>query len=182
LQKLRNFRREIPRERAPVGIGLHDRGEDIGDRLPVERLLPRERLVEDAPEGPDVRALVEAFSSCLLRAHVRCRSQDDAELRRLRLGGRLGEVRGVRRILERLRETEVEHFDPALARDLDVPGLEIAVEDPLLVGRLESFRDLEKEGPGLVERGAPRSSRFARVSPGTSSITKNRFSSCSSKE
>ena len=42
-------------------------------------------------------------------------------------------------VVDRLREAEVEHLHDAVRRDLDVRGLEIAVNDPFLVRRVESL-------------------------------------------
>ena len=46
--------------------------------------------------------------------------------------------------LEDLREAEVEELHPAVGRDLDVRGLEVAVDDPLLVRRLQRLGDLPR--------------------------------------
>ena len=54
--------------------------------------------------------------------------------------------------LERLGEPEVEHLDPALGRDLDVGGLQVAVDDAVLVRLLERLRDLERDAGGLLHR------------------------------
>ena len=74
---------------------------------------------------------------------------------------------------EGLGEAEVEHLDLAVRRDLDVGGLEVAVDDALLVGFLERLGDLLRDGERLVDRESrPRFSRSARSSPGTSSIAR----------
>ena len=44
--------------------------------------------------------------------------------------------------VHRLREAEVEHLHRAVGADLDVGGLEVAVDDPLLVRRLERLGHL----------------------------------------
>ena len=46
--------------------------------------------------------------------------------------------------LERLRETEVEHLHRAVGPQLHIRGLEIAVDDPQLVGGFERFGDLPR--------------------------------------
>ena len=58
--------------------------------------------------------------------------------------------RGVR--VRELREAEVEHLHHAVRRDLDVRGLQIAMDDPLLVGGFERLGDLPRDRQRLVER------------------------------
>ena len=58
-------------------------------------------------------------------------------------------ARGVR--VESFRETEVEHFHGAVGADLDVGRLEIAMDDALLMRRLERLRDLLRDRQRLVE-------------------------------
>ena len=53
-----------------------------------------------------------------------------------------------------LGQAEVEDFDPIVAGDEDVVGLEIAVDDPFFVGCGESFRDVE----GVLDQPAARKS------------------------
>lgn len=56
-----------------------------------------------------------------------------------------------RRRVERLGEPEVEHLDGAVIADLDVGGLQVAVDDALLVRRLERVGDLPADRDGLVD-------------------------------
>jgi hypothetical protein len=49
-------------------------------------------------------------------------------------------------------EAEVQHLDLARGRELDVPGLEVAVNDARLVGGLERARDLPADLERLVDR------------------------------
>ena len=80
----------------------------------------------------------------------------------------------------RLRQTEVEDLHDPVGRDLDIGGLQIAVDDALLVRRVERFGDLPRDGQRLVERMGPRAMRSASVSPSTSSSTNARIPSASS--
>ena len=49
-------------------------------------------------------------------------------------------------------ETEVEHLDHPIGRDLDVRGLEIAMDDPGPMGGIERVGDLLRDGQSLRER------------------------------
>ena len=57
-----------------------------------------------------------------------------------------------RRGLHRLREAEVEHLHRAVGAHLDVRGLQIAMDDPLLVRGFERLGDLLRDRQRLVER------------------------------
>jgi hypothetical protein len=50
-----------------------------------------------------------------------------------------------------LREPEVEHFHVGVADDDDVGRLQVAMDDPLLVGRLQCRRDLKGNGLRVAE-------------------------------
>ena len=54
--------------------------------------------------------------------------------------------------LQRLRQTEVEHLHRAVLRQLDVGGLQIAVDDAALVRGLERRGDLTRDRQRFVER------------------------------
>ena len=57
--------------------------------------------------------------------------------------------------LHSLREPEVEHLHRAVGAHLDIRRLEVAVDDPLLVGRFERLRNLPRDRQRLVERDRP---------------------------
>ena len=54
--------------------------------------------------------------------------------------------------IHRLREPEVEHLHRAVTADLDVGGLQIAMDDALLVRRFERLGDLSGDRQRLVDR------------------------------
>ena len=97
----------------------------------------------------------------LLGAHVGGGPEDGA-LARAADGHRrrLRQIRCRPSLGRRLREPEVEHLDDALGRDLDVGRLQIPVDDPLLVRRVERVRDLPRDRQRLVQR------RWARAQCG----------------
>ena len=102
------------------------------------------------PERVDVGALLDVHAAALLGRHVRGRSHHDAGLRALALVG----------VAHQLGDAEVEQLGVRIAvlrlHDPDVVGLEIAVDDPLPVRRLQRLADLAQQPPRLVglERAA----------------------------
>ena len=126
---------------------LDDRGEGLDGARLVERLLSRQELVEDETEAELVGAEVHRAASRLLRGHV-ARGADDDPRRRLRQG--LREVaRGGG--AERLGEAEVEDLHGAVARDHEVLGLQVAVNQARLVRRREPLRHLAQQLEGLPD-------------------------------
>ena len=86
--------------------------------------------------------------------------------------GDCDDARGHRaRRFQRLGQAEVQHLHGAVRPHLDVGGLQIAVNDALLVRRFERFGDLLRDRQRLVDRDRPRAMRSASVGPSTSSIT-----------
>ena len=66
-----------------------------------------------------------------------------------------GDVREVRRraiAADGLREAEVQDLDDAVRRDLDVRGLQVAVDDPFVVRGLERLGDLPRDRQRLAQR------------------------------
>ena len=147
--------RRLLRQIAPGRLLRQDRREDVRDGLAFERPLPRQHLEEDAAERPDVRPLVDGLPPCLLGTHVRRRPEDDARRRRARRQRRRvrhGWCRaGAAVCVEDLREAEVEDLRASVRRDLHVRGLEVAVDDPFLVCRLQRLGDLPGVGEGFFE-------------------------------
>ena len=70
--------------------------------------------------------------------------------------------RAARSGLHRLREAEVQHLHRAVGSHLDVRGLQIAVDDPLLVRRFERLGDLPRDRQRFVERDRRRARCAAR--------------------
>ena len=58
--------------------------------------------------------------------------------------------------LQRLGQAEIQHLDRTVSSELDVRGFEIAVDDAVLVCRLERFGDL----PGNRQRFVNRDRRY----------------------
>ena len=123
-----------------------------------ERSRARQHLEQHAAERPDVRALVHRLAARLLGAHVRRRAEDHAVTRRRGQVMSVGDVRIARRRtspFEGFGQTEVEHFHRAVGAHLDVRGLQIAVDDALLVRGFERVGDLPGDRQRLSERHRP---------------------------
>ena len=130
-----------------------------------------EHLIEDHPERVQIAPSVERLALGLLGGHVPRRSEDRACLR----------FDGVHRLVvraEHLCDSEVEHLDDlfvrlvrAEPREEQVVRLQVAVDDPLVVGLGERTQRLPRrvEGRGSVETsrrasGADRATRL-RAAP-----------------
>ncbi len=143
----------VGRERRPLGLVFDHRGNDVGDCFSSESPSAAERLVEHAAKGPDVRALVDGLAAGLFWRHVGGCTDDHAQLRGM--GSECGGVvhrRAGRFGAQRFGETEVQHLRPAVGTDFDVRGLEVAMNDALLVRRFEPLGDLLRDGHRLVNR------------------------------
>ena len=66
--------------------------------------------------------------------------------------GRLVDARGRARPASELGEAEVEDLDAAVARDEEVLGLQVAVDDALLVRGGQAVRDLDRVVDRLARR------------------------------
>ena len=140
------------RQPRPVRLAVHNRRQHIRGGVASERLRRREHLVEHTSECPDVHPLVGGFATRLFRSHVRGRAENHADLcsgshERWRIGGVSERIRR-----RGFREAEVEHLHRAIRSQLDVRGLQIAVDDALFVCRLERVGNLPCDRERLVER------------------------------
>ena len=115
---------------------VHVRPEERDVGRPRERRLPGQALVEDAAERVDVRALVERVARDLLGGDVLERADDLA-------GG--GDSRERARALGQPEVAEVAVLATAGLRDEDVRGLDVAVDEALLVRGVERLGDLGEE-------------------------------------
>jgi hypothetical protein len=148
-------RRHGGRQRRPVRIALQHRREHVRQRLAGEDGAARQHLEDHDAEGPHVAAFVDRFSGGLLGAHVGSRAENDSRLRHRRRRDGEG-VRGVRRRARRVRvegfrQTKIEHFHGAVGADFNIGGLQIAVDDVLLMRGFERLRDLLRDRQRLVE-------------------------------
>ncbi len=104
LHKDAHSRRNGGGKLCPIGMIFDDGGQSVGDGFAVESHFPGQHLVEDAAEGPDIRAAIGGFAASLLGRHVRGGSKDHASLRgQTAHRGRAGDIDGRDFVLERFR-------------------------------------------------------------------------------
>jgi hypothetical protein len=128
-----------------------DGGERVGRRRAAERTLARHHLVEDGAEGEDVAPRVCGPASRLLGRHVGYRAQEHPRRGHLP-GSGLGLALAVEAQRVHACEAEVEDLGSPVSRQEDVLGLEVSVDDPLLVGGREPSRDLDRDLHRLARR------------------------------
>jgi hypothetical protein len=132
---------------------VDDGRERVREILARKRAHARQHLEQHRAKRPDVRAFIHHSAARLLGRHVCGGAEDHA---RLRHRGRR-QRRRVHRVctrpgrrIHRFREPEVEHLHRAVVANLDVRGLEIAMDDALLVRGLEGrgglLRDRHRVG------------------------------------
>ena len=126
-----------------VDLAQHDRHRRLGVGV---RDLADEHLVDDDPEGVEIRPRPDGAPHRLLGRHVGGRPD--------RRTGR-GQEAARRSAVDRLRNPEVRDLHPTLVRDHHVLGLEVAVDDAACLGvrkaRQQSLEDadhLRKRQPG----------------------------------
>ena len=100
--------------------------------------LAGQHLIEHHAERKHVAARVERLAGSLLRRHV-CDGADDDSLSRLLFAERPGYVRGLGRICE-FGQTEIRQLGVPARGDQDVIGLDIAVQNPGLMGSGQTIR------------------------------------------
>ena len=116
----------------------------LGRARPREGPPSAQHFVHDRAKCELVRPEVHRLAERLFGGHVRKRPQYDAGFRALRGRRRLGGVPR-RPGLRPLRETEVEKLQAPVRRHPHVRGLQVAMDDPLLVRRRQRLGDLPGE-------------------------------------
>ena len=151
-QQLTNLDRRAGRQHRVVRLAFENRGEGVGDGVGGKGRAAGEHFEEHAAERPDIGPAVQRLAPRLLRAHVGRRAEHGPLV-----DARSGQVRrhrevGMRGAFPHFRQPEVEHLDHAVTGGLDIRRLDVAMNNPLLVRRLEGFGDLTRDGHRLVER------------------------------
>ena len=66
----------------PVGLALQDLGDQVGSRFTFEQWAAAQALEQQAPEGPNIGALVHRLAARLLGTHVGGGSENHSGLGR----------------------------------------------------------------------------------------------------
>jgi hypothetical protein len=150
---------ESRRERCEVGLPDEHRCEDGRRAVTLKGRPTSQKLVEHAPEREDVAAMISRFTFGLLGRHVGRGTENHSRLRRHQAERRrlrdchpitlVGTI--VVGVFDQLGQPEIEHLHGAVVANLDVGGLEIAMDDPLLVRSLERLGDLPGDGQRLID-------------------------------
>ena len=122
----------------PLEPGQRDRRGAVA----LERPLSDEHLVQHDAQRIDVRRRGRGLAAGLLGAEVVDRAEGRARQRHLRLGDRPGDA-------------EVDDLDPPVAPDEHVPGLHVAMDDPVRVRRREPAGDRGGDPRRLLRRQGP---------------------------
>ncbi len=146
-------------------LARQDRRHDRDRARSPERLPPRRHLVEHRAQREDVAPRVALSALQLLRRHVRHRPQNHPRLRHvLRRGRGRSQALHRRDRNENFGQAEVEKLDSRL-RDHRIGRLQVAVDDPLAVRRLEGRGDLGSEPQCLIEGQQPSGEAFCKGLP-----------------
>jgi hypothetical protein len=148
-QQTAHVLRRIGRQRGPVWFAPEDRDNGIGCGGTRKRKTAGQHFIEHTAECPDIRALVDRLTARLLGTHVR-RCSDDPPRFRYELSCHRAGIAG--RARHRCCEAEIQDLDVAGLRQLDVGGLQIAVNDPRLVRRIERLGDLAGDAEDFGQR------------------------------
>ena len=115
---------------------------DVGAR---ERLAARDQLVQHDSQTEEIGAVIDRFAERLFRAHMSGRADNLA-------AARLTQIRSLSDIVvpDALGQTEIEHLHAAFAED-DIRRLDVAVNDPFGVSRIEGIRRLNADVDHLAD-------------------------------
>ena len=138
-----------PGHRAAAGQGrrllVQDGVEHVDHRRAVERHLARQHLEEHRRQGEEIGARVERLPAHLLRRHVVRRADDGAGL------GEAGRAVGAEAAGDRPGQAEVEQLH-AVRRQEQVRRLQVAMDHPARVQRVEGVEHLQGDGGGIGRR------------------------------
>ena len=126
---------------------VHDGVEHLDGRVTRERRLADEHLVEHHAGREQIRARVAGFAAELLGGRVLRRPDDHAERRH-------AHTRFVRGSFNRGGQAEVEQLDAVRGHE-DVRRLQIAMDEPLAVQRVEAVQEPDRRRDRFAERHAP---------------------------
>ena len=157
--------------RPAPAVLAQDRGHGLRRGVAAEGAAAAQHLVQHAAEAEDVGAVVDGVAAHLLGRHVAdgARAPSRGRSRARASGTRKPRARRCRVLA---RQPEVEDLEAPVAGDEQVLGLEVAVDDALVVRRREARSGLApRTQPPFAAAAARRAARRAGSAPSSSSIT-----------
>ena len=112
--------------------------EEMHRILAGERRAHAQELVENRADGEDIRPMVDP-SAHLLRRHVAEATHDQPGSCEAALG------------IRHLGDAEIEDLHLTATQEEDVAGLDVPMDDPMLVGVVEAVAHLEHDGDLVLE-------------------------------
>jgi hypothetical protein len=134
----------------PIRVFRHHCREGIRDSIALEQLITGEQLPQHDSESPNIGALIDGQRPSLLGRHISRGAHDDSrhgQRRRIRGTGILGCV-----VFCGLGQPKIQDLDYAIGLDLDVGGLQIAVNNALFVRGFERIRNLARDAYSFFAR------------------------------
>ena len=142
-------------------LRLRDLLQNRQRRIALKRRLAGAHLVDDRAEAEQVGPGVARFADGLLGRHVQRRARDKTGARQLHIVGDAGqaEIGQLHAVVRRLQQ--------------NIARLDVAMDEPLRVGRRQALRDLHADAHDFLQRQLLLAhSRCSSVSPAMSCITR----------
>jgi hypothetical protein len=137
---------------------VQNRIEELSRRVAAKGHYAGCHFIENRAEGEKVGSPIQSFSQCLLRRHVSNRTYGTARTRQVLVSYGISHCLGVLSSSlgqRNLCQPKVEDLGMIVARNKDVGGLNVAMNNALTVSGFQSFRD--------AKRDAQQPFRFQRI-------------------
>ena len=122
-------------------VFLQNRAHGVSRSFSMKCAFAREHLVKNRAECEEIRAVVGGFASHLFRRHVADRAHHNPGIGCDLHGRSLAGSRSFLRV-NQLRKSEIQNLHPAVVGDEKIFGLQVTMDDALIVRGSQSTRDL----------------------------------------
>ncbi|MFY9725651.1 MAG: hypothetical protein WAJ87_09160, partial [Bryobacteraceae bacterium] len=106
-----------------------------------EWMVPAEQFIVNGAECPDVAPRVDFLAGELLRRHIKHAANQEPSL---------GEAR--RAVAREAGDSEIHHLNRSIVEHHDVGGLDVAMDDPVLMGALQALGGLRHDAHPFQQR------------------------------